>query len=129
MRVRNKKIKYLRISIDQNHDAKVVEDCEIDVIGENDKHIVIDDSLFTRLDKEKVKRGHHQFSQYVGEIKISDYTKDDYFRKRWGNFVVSVYHYGQSKKILQNKINREINKYIEKKIGRYMPFRKCNIVL
>jgi hypothetical protein len=119
----------LKIALDGRMQVKSIVDKQIDVLGENKEHMVIDDDLFTRLDKQKAKRGRYQYSQYIGEIKISDYTKDSYFRESWGHLIISVYHFGMSKKILQNRVNKAVNFYINSKIGQYISLGKCNITL
>ena len=129
MKSKNQTINYLRIAIGEDLIARVTDDKIIKVLGENKDRIVLDDEYFTALDKEKVRRCGYQRNPYIGELRISDYTKDTFFRKHWGNFVIYIYHNSSSRKVLQNKINREFQKYIDSKIGRYCAIGQCKIVL
>lgn len=129
MRCKNLKIDYLKISLDHNMRVKEIKSEALDVIGQNKDRMVIDDAYFTTLDREKARRGSHQFNPPVGHIHITDYTKDSYFRDRWGYLIITVYHFGIRKKILQNRINKEVNAYIQSKIGVYLGLGSCRIEL
>lgn len=127
MKIKNKKIYHLEVSLYENLQVKRIKDETFSVLGENKERLVINDWRFSTLDTVKAKRGHTQFNDLVGNIRVRDYMKDSYFKNSWGAFVISVYHCGISKKILQNRINKAVNKYIGEKIGCYMAAGTCNI--
>lgn len=133
MKIKNKIVHYLQVSLNDDLTTRKVERNVYNVIGENKDRLVIDDSYFTSLDTVKVKRGNHQFRQLIGQFRVRDYTKDDYFRRNYGVFVIETYVYaGISEKILANRMNKALDKYIQEKVAMYAPyirFSKSNIVL
>jgi len=129
MKIKNKTIKHLEISLHETLQVKNIKDEEFNVLGENKDRLVIDDWRFSTLDTVKAKRNHTQFNPLIGDIHVIDYMKDKYFKDCCGAFVITVYHYGISKKILQNRINKAVNKHISNKIGCYLAAGHCNIKL
>lgn len=129
MKVKNKTIQHIEIRLNETLGVKEIINKTHNIIGENKDHAVIDDNRFSTLSIVKAKKGFTQFYPLIGSIAVRDYTKDRYFKDVWGAFVIEVYHYGMSKKILQNRINRTVDKYINDKIGCYLIAGRCNIQL
>jgi hypothetical protein len=94
---------------------KVVEDVEI--LGENEKYIVFNDSYFTKI--EKVTSKHCRYN-YLNKVHINDHTNDTFWQKYYGDFSITVYTDIESLKVIENRINKEFNKFIKEKVGRYM---------
>ena len=119
----------VEVALNDDLTVKQVTQKQLKVIGQNKERLVIDDEYFTTLDRYKSKRGRTQFNQYAGEIRIRDYSKDDYFRRNCGLLVIRVYHFGIRKSIMQNRINKAVNAHVLDKIGAYLMCGKCNIKL
>lgn len=94
---------------------KIVEDIEI--LGENDKFIVFNDSYFTKIEKESSKYNSYSV---LNKVHISDYTNDSFWQKYYGDFSITMYTDTVSLKVIENRINKEFNKFIQDKVGRYM---------
>lgn len=127
MKVKNSHINEIRIYLNRDLSVKEIKKGRYKVLGQNEKRLVIDDLHFSSLELKKNKDWSHR--QYVGEISVYDYTKDKYFSKVWGDFVVSCHYYDVSTKILQNRINKAVDKFIFEKIGAYIGIGKSKIVL
>lgn len=114
-------MRYLKICLDEVLNIKSKEILPVKVVAENKKQIVVDKPNwgFVIVDTEKAKKGFTQFNPLLEAIQVSDYSQDSYFRKAWGHIVVTVFTESLSDKVLSNKINREVNKFIKKQQNKY----------
>lgn len=94
---------------------KTIEDMVI--LGENEKYIVFNDSYFTKIEKESSKYNSYSV---INKVCISDYTNDTFWQKYYGDFSITMYTDTISLKVIENRINKEFNKFIQDKVGRYM---------
>lgn len=127
-------MRYIRICLDQSLNVKTKEIEQLKTVAKNKNQVVVDQPYvgFVILDTVKVKKGNTQFNPLVEDIAISDYSRDNYFRKAWGHLVIRIFTESLSDKILSNKINREVNKFIKKKQEEYSWYSgttKCEINL
>lgn len=103
---------------------KTIEDMVI--LGENEMYIVFNDSYFTKIEKENSK-----YNSYgvLNKVSISDYTNDTFWQKYYGDFSITMYTDTISLKVIENRINKEFNKFIQDKVGRYMMAKDIKISL
>lgn len=116
-------MKYIQIYLMKDGTGKeqTVEDFE--VLGENEKYIVLNNDSFTKLDKIKGKS--YQSNPLIGTVSISDYTNDTFWQKYYGDFWVRLYTTEDNMKTIEKQINREFIKFIRGKIGKYMAYNDC----
>ena len=116
-------MKYILIYLmrDGTVKEKTVED--VQVLGENERYIVLNDHYFTKLQQEKDK----DCDPYpvVNTCSISDYTTSTFWQKYYGDFAIRMYTTEANMKTIEKQINREFIKFIRGKIGRYMAYNDC----
>lgn len=103
---------------------KEIED--VDILAQNDKYIVLNDYSFTKLE---VKIEKHNSWSVLEKVAISDYTNDSFWQKYYGDFWIRLYTQTDSLKIIENRINKEFNKFIQDKVSRYMVATDIRITL
>lgn len=103
---------------------KTIEDMVI--LGENEKYIVFNDPYFTKIEKNDSK---HNCGSVLSKVCISDYTNDTFWQKYYGDFSITMYTDTISLKVIENRINKEFNKFIQDKVGRYVMARNIKISL
>ena len=116
-------MKYIQINLmkDGTVKEKTVEDVE--VLGENERYIVLNDSYFTKLQQKKEKD--YNVCSVVNTCSISDYTDDIFWQKYYGDFSIRMYTTEDNMKTIEKQINREFIKFIRGKIGKYMAYNDC----
>ena len=116
-------MKYIQINLmkDGTVKEKTVEDVE--VLGENERYIVLNDSYFTKLQQKKEKD--YNVCSVVNTCSISDYTDDTFWQKYYGDFSIRMYTTEDNMKTIEKQINREFIKFIRGKIGKYMAYNDC----
>lgn len=116
-------MKYIQISLmkDGTVREKSVEDVE--VLGENERYIVLNDSYFTKIQKKKEKD--YNSCSVVNTCSISDYTNDTFWKKYYGDFSIRMYTTEDNMKTIEKQVNREFIKFIRGKIGKYMAYNDC----
>ena len=116
-------MKYIQINLmkDGTVKEKTVEDVE--VLGENERYIVLNDSYFTKLQQKKEKD--YNVCSVVNTCSISDYTDDIFWQKYYGDFSIRMYTTEDNMKTTEKQINREFIKFIRGKIGKYMAYNDC----
>jgi hypothetical protein len=83
---------------------------QLDVIGQNEEYLVVNDLRFTTLKKRK-ERGEHPTCEVIGRCSISIYNSD----KCWGNRIwLSLY---SEKPVTTRFIRAAIETEIEKRFG------------
>ena len=110
------KITHYSVEFSKGMVVKSVEISEYTVIGSNEDKFVLDNASFTCIHHSKGKK--EFYSTYLDKASIADYTRDDLMSKLLYHMRISVYS-TMSKKRVENLISRELNKYIEGKIGEY----------
>ena len=116
-------MKYIQIYLmkDGTVKEKTVED--VQVLGENERYIVLNDSYFTKLQQKKEKD--YNVCSVVNTCSISDYTDDIFWQKYYGDFSIRMYTTEDNMKTIEKQINREFIKFIRGKIGKYMAYNDC----
>jgi hypothetical protein len=99
---------------------------DVEVAAQNDIYIIINDSVFTKLQKTKDKYGSYTTLE---EVSIRDYSKDSFWSKYYGTFGISLYTDVTSIKAIETKINKAFNKWVQSKVSVYLPMTKINIKL
>jgi len=116
-------MKYIQINLmkDGTVKEKTVED--VQVLGENERYIVLNDAYFTKLQQKKEKD--YNVCSVVNTCSISDYTNDTFWQKYYGDFSIRMYTTEGNMKTIEKQINREFIKFIRGKIGKYMVYSDC----
>ena len=116
-------MKYIQINLmkDGTVKEKTVEDVE--VLGENERYIVLNDSYFTKLQQKKEKD--YNVCSVVNTCSISDYTDDTFWQKYYGDFWIRMYTTEDNMKTSEKQVNRGFIKFIRGKIGKYMAYNDC----
>lgn len=100
---------------------KTVED--VQVLGKNERYIVLNDPRFTKLQQKKEKD--YDSCPVVNTCSILDYTDSTFWQKYYGDFAICMYTTEANMKTIEKQINREFTKFIRGKIGRYMAYNDC----
>lgn len=116
-------MKYIQIYLmkDGTVKEKIVEDVE--VLAENERYIILNDSYFTKLQQKKEKD--YNSCSIVNICSISDYTNDTFWKKYYGDFSIRMYTTEDNMKTIEKQVNREFIKFIRGKIGKYMAYNDC----
>ena len=96
---------------------------EVEVLGENERYIVLKDNYFTKLQKKKEKD--YNSCSIVNTCSISDYTNDTFWKKYYGDFAIRMYTTEENMRVIEKQVNREFTKFIRGKIGKYMVYNAC----
>lgn len=87
---------------------------EHEVIGINENHFCIDDNGFTTFVLTEKK----SFSYSVlNKVSIIDWTEYKFFDRK---FTVYIYTKDLSKRVVEGKMTRELRKFLDKKLSRYL---------
>lgn len=113
-------MKYIQIYLMKDGTVKerTVEDVE--VLGENERYLVLNDSYFTKLQQKKEKD--YNLCSVVNTCSISDYTNDTFWQKYYEDFSIRLYTTEGNMKTIEKQINREFIKFIR---GKYMAYNDC----
>lgn len=84
----------------------------------NEEFLVIEDRTFTQLHQPEVSSKRSYGYPKVNEVSLTDYTGDKLMARLMGEIRISLYT-THTLKVAQNRINRELNKHIQKKCGVY----------
>lgn len=108
------KFLYVKIEIDAAMNVTKTTKESLNVIGVSEYFACVDDDLFSTLAISKA----FEFSHSKPEIVNISEKKSDFDIKYFGKF--NIYVYSQmSEKAIENKINREFNKWLNDKMGVY----------
>lgn len=98
---------------------------DFNVIGVSKHFAVMDNDLFDKLAMSKTfEFGYSK----PDKVSISEYTSD-FDIKYFGKFSISGWFTSKSKKVIENKVNREFNKWLENKMSSYGAAKKVEIKL
>ena len=116
-------MKYIQICLlkDGTVKEKTVED--VQVLGENERYIILNDPCFTKIQQKKEKD--YNSCSVVNTCSISDYTNDTLWKKYYGDFSIRMYTTEDNMKTIEKQVNREFIKFIRGKIGKYMAYNDC----
>lgn len=112
----------VKVEIDQSMNKVKVEKLELSVIGVSCHFICLDDEYFTTLSLSKTFDFAHDKPESVA---ISE-SKSDFDIKYFGKFRIRLYSQ-MSEKRIENKINREFNKWLSEKMAAYGSAKKIEI--
>jgi len=118
------KVKSVSIRLNLDMTAKEVTKEELNVIGISDRFIVLDNDLFDKLAND------HAFKECyprIEKVSISE-SRTDFDIKYFGKFRLSIYS-SSSYKVIENRINREFNNWLDEKMGIYGCARRVHIKL
>lgn len=88
---------------------------EHNIIAENDNFYVLDDDWFTKLEKRNDKYKTYHTPEVVS---VREETSSKTMIDLFGRFSITLYS-TKSLKVIENKINREFNKWLKEKVGIY----------
>lgn len=118
------KIKSVSITLNVDMTTKDITKESLSVIGISDRFIVLDNQLFDKLANDNTfKECYPRFNK----VSITE-SRTDFDIKYFGKFRISIYSTG-SYKVIENKINREFNNWLDDKIGIYGCARRIHISL
>lgn len=111
----DKILKQIEVTLEDVNSIPKVRVEEVKVIGSNKNYFVVDDHFFSKYCHKKEKYAGYST---LNEVNISDYTRDSSMKRIMGQFRIYLIS-DMSLKRIENKINREFNKYIQDKVGEY----------
>ena len=86
------------------------------VVGENEEYFCINDSRFSTFAKNKTG----SIEMHLEHVSITDWGKLFLGKYDVGRFTITLYTETESKKIAENKINKEFQKFIRKSVEAYL---------
>ena len=116
-------MKYIRINLMKDGTVKETTVEDVEVLGENERYIVLNDPYFTKIQQKKEKD--YNACSVVNTCSISDYTNDTFWNKYYGDFSIHMYTTEDNMKTIEKQVNREFIKFIRGKIGKYMAYNDC----
>lgn len=118
------KINHVSVSLNIDMSTKEIKIKSSKVLGISKHFYCLDDDYFSKLARTKTfEFGYAK----LNKVSISE-EKSDTMVKYFGRFKISIYS-TSSLKVIENKINREFKKWLDKKISVYGVARNINIKL
>ena len=112
----SKTLKHIRIEFSEGMEIKQIFIEEVEIAAENEKYLVLNDPYFTKLQKSKSK-GYNIYTP-LDHVTFSDHFNDKTMSRILFSFCAELYTTA-SIKVAENKINRELNKYLKEKLSVY----------
>jgi hypothetical protein len=119
-------MKYIHIWINELGEVTKNSIEDVEVAAQNEQYIIINDAVFTKIQKKKDKYNHYPT---VEEVYIRDHSKDSFWSKFYGIFNIQLYTDVTNIKAIETKINKAFNKWVQSKVSVYLPMTKINIKL
>ncbi len=109
------KLKYIRIELEKGLDVKNKTIENYSILDKNDKYLVINDLRYTTIRLKKDKYSDHE--TILNEVNVVDWSTGSL--SGLGYFLVIYLYTTSSLKVAENRINKEINKFLQGKCGQY----------